>query len=108
MHTSIDRIVSYKPQAAYLTHFSQVQHVAGLADTMHHHIDAFTAIARACPAEPDAQYAALCMKLRDYLLQQVQEHGCALGPKEAAAILQKDIELNAQGLQVWLQQQHKS
>src|SRR5215831_13537469 len=78
LHASIDRMLGYAPQQMFLTHYSRVTGVERLARDLHEQIDAMVAIARAAA------------------------HGCAFGAGRVRELLLMDIELNAQGLEVWL------
>ena len=54
--------------------------------------------AAALPAWRNALVAALS----GYYLERAQAHGCALDDAAVLRLLEMDIELNAQGLEVWL------
>ena len=40
--------------------------------------------------------------MTDYLLSEIRHHGCRLPDEQLLAIWATDLELNAQGLGVWL------
>jgi hypothetical protein len=48
------------------------------------------------------RHQSLVEGLQSYLLGCLEAHGCRLAPDEARALLENDIELSAQGLEVWL------
>ena len=105
LHASIDLILSYRPAAVYLTHFSQVRDVAAKAAELHRLIDAYVAVAR---AEKDAGADRL-QRIRDglarLLIEETTRFGCRLTTEEILALHANDLQLNAQGLDVWLDAQ---
>ena len=101
MQASIARMMERQPQAMYLTHFGRVEGVARLAAELHEQIDAMVSLAQACDGGAD-RHAALVAALSGYYLERAQAHGCALGDGEVLQLLHMDIELNAQGLEIWL------
>ena len=105
LHASIDLILSYRPEAVYLTHFSQVRDVPAKAAELHRLIDAYVAVAR---AEKDAGADRL-QRIRDglarLLIEETARFGCRLKTEEILALHANDLQLNAQGLDVWLDTQ---
>lgn len=101
-HRSVDLIAGLKPDAVYVTHYSQVRGIARLADDMHRLIDAYVALARnAGPADAN-RHARLKAGMTAIILGEAQRQGWRL-PREAVVdVFAGDIELNAQGLAVWL------
>ncbi|MDT7836307.1 MBL fold metallo-hydrolase [Aquabacterium sp. OR-4] len=100
MKRSIDRLMARQPQAMYLTHYSRVTDLPRLAGLLHTQIDAMVALATPLRQAP-ARHAALLAGLGALYGEQLQRHGVA----DVAAGLQGlalDIELNAQGLGIWL------
>ena len=77
-----------------------------LAEQMHRGIDAYVAIAEQHEHDDD-----LSRKLRDgltaYYAEQLADHGFTGGDELMRQVLSIDIELNAQGLEVWLQRRNK-
>lgn len=101
-HYSIDLIMSYHPRAAYLTHYGRVARLPRLADDLHYMLDDFVRLAEAVRDAGAARHRLLTEKLESYLLEKLAVHGCGLDRAAAGALLANDIELNAQGLAVWL------
>ena len=101
-HTSIDRLMALKPQAVYLTHFSRVTGLERLSADLHRRLDDFVALAREATGTSEGRHRALVAKLETYFLEQLATHGCRLPSEEILRLLAGDIELNAQGLGVWL------
>ncbi len=102
-HIAINRIMSYQPQALYLTHYSRVNNTQKLAEDMHKRIDAYVDIA--LRHQHDQERGQLIRNdLRDYIFQQLDEHGFDSDTQQRDALLGGDIMINAQGLEVWLDQ----
>ena len=101
LHASIDRLVALKPVAMYLTHYGRVEQVEKLAADLHAQIDAMVSLARAAHGRPD-RHAALVESLCDYYAARARDHGWQQGRDALRELLGMDIELNAQGLEVWL------
>lgn len=104
MHASIDRILGFSPEAAYLTHYSRVDELDRLAADLHADVDAYVAIATAARTA-DNSFQAIMDGLQDYLLGRLAAHDCPLSSEELAQFLAVDLALNAQGLAVWLSRQ---
>jgi glyoxylase-like metal-dependent hydrolase (beta-lactamase superfamily II) len=101
LHASIDRLLALHPAAMYLTHYGRVEDVERLAADLHAQIDAMVAIARAAHGRPD-RHAALLDALTDLYAGRAAAHGWTQGRDALRELLGMDIELNAQGLEVWL------
>jgi glyoxylase-like metal-dependent hydrolase (beta-lactamase superfamily II) len=100
-HATVDRLLAYRPDCVYLTHFGRLEGVAALGRALHEQIDRSVAIARAVAAAAD-RAAALRRALTVDLLARLEEHGCTLARERILTRLGMDIEINAQGLEVWL------
>ena len=104
MHESVDRILSYRPAALYLTHFAEVRDVARLGADLHRLIDDHIAVAereRDSGSERGARILAGLWALMD---AEAARQGWRLPPEQWRGVLESDIELNAQGLDYWLDQ----
>ncbi len=100
-HKAVDRIMGCEPEQLYLTHYSRVRNLERLAEQMHRGIDAYVAIAERHEHDENRQQK-LRDDLTDYYAAELDGHGYA-GDREAMChVLSIDIELNAQGLEVWL------
>ncbi len=106
MHASIDLLMSYRPQAMYLTHFSQLRNVAEKALALHRLVDDHVAIARRETAPTsDAKvdrHARIRAALDQLLLDEAERFGCKLPTSEILEVFDADLELNAQGLEFWV------
>ena len=101
LHASLRRLVALNPSAMYLTHYGRVEDVVRLAGDLHMQIDAMVTLARAAHGKPD-RHAALVEALTSLYASRADAHGWTEGHDALAALLAMDIELNAQGLEVWL------
>lgn len=102
MHASFDRLMSYQPTAMYLTHYAQLTDLPAKAATLHRQLDDMVAIGEAHAKAGEARHALVKQGLTDYLLKAIRAHGCTLPEAEIIEILATDLELNAQGLEFWL------
>ena len=103
MHATIDMLMAREPACMYLTHYSRVMDVPRLAADLHRLIDAFVDIAEASAnVADDMQVALIRAALEALLRHEAAEQGWGLQANEVVALYAADLELNAQGLQVWL------
>ncbi len=107
-HASLNRIMSYQPQYAFLTHYSRIGHLPHHAMQMHDLIDAFVNIANQAANKTAERHEFIVQALKDFLCQRLAMHGCTWSPTEIYELLRVDIELNAMGLEIWLDQSEKS
>lgn len=101
LHASINRLVALKPTAMYLTHFNRVEEIERLAGDLHEQIDAMVALAREANQQPD-RHATLVASLTQLYADRAAAHGWQGSREDLLDLLDGDIELNAQGLGVWL------
>jgi len=101
LHSSIDRLMSYRPKAIYLTHFSRVTQLQRLAADMHECIDGFVAIARRHSGTRE-RGERIRSELFGYLEERLDRHGFKASKATLQELLATDVELNSQGLEVWL------
>ncbi len=104
LHASLDRLVALKPTAMYLTHYGRVDDVERLAADLHGQIDAMVERAHLADTATD-RHAVLKNLLTDLYLERANAHGWSHDRSALLDIIGMDIELNAQGLQVWLDSQ---
>jgi glyoxylase-like metal-dependent hydrolase (beta-lactamase superfamily II) len=110
LRASVARLLEKSPRAMYLTHYSRVgrsaDEVRALAAYLLQLVDAMVAAALVVKdlAGPERHNA-----LKARLLALYQRHACAHQPalttEAVAELLASDVELNAQGLEVWLDKQ---
>lgn len=102
MHASIDRLMSYAPQAMYLTHYAQLHDVPAQAAALRRRLDALVAVAEAHADAGEGRHAAIKQGITDALVTDLRAHGCTLPEATILDVLATDLELNAQGLAWWL------
>lgn len=102
MHRSVDRILAYKPEAIYLTHFGQLREVPRLAADLHRLIDAHVEVARRERDSGAARHEHIRAGLQNLVLQEAERYAWRLSPEQVMELFRGDVDLNAQGLGVWL------
>lgn len=101
LHASVARLLAAQPQLLYLTHFGAVSEADKLASQMLAQIDAMVAAARALAAAPD-RHARLKQAFEEIYVTELRRCGSNEDDDKLRSILATDVELNAQGLGVWL------
>jgi len=104
MHQSVDRILAYRPPAVYLTHFARVEDVPRLAGDLHRLIEAHVAVAERERNSGPERGARILAGLWALMEVEATRQGWRLPAGRWRAVLEMDIELNAQGLDYWLGQ----
>lgn len=106
LQRSVARLLALRPRAAYLTHFGAVTRVAEHADMILRQVDLMVQLARSLPSGAD-RGVQLREGLADLYLAEMELAGVSLPPAHAKELLVNDVELNAQGLEVWLSVLHR-
>jgi glyoxylase-like metal-dependent hydrolase (beta-lactamase superfamily II) len=101
LKASIARMVERAPEAMYLTHYGPVSDVPRLAQSLYEQIDAMVAIADACDGRAD-RHRCIAAALSALYLERAHAQQVPLADEDVLRLLAMDIELNAQGLGVWL------
>jgi glyoxylase-like metal-dependent hydrolase (beta-lactamase superfamily II) len=104
---SIDKLLGYSPQAAYLMHYSRVTGLPRLAQSLKTQIRELAAMARRHAGEPDRE-AAIRAEMRGLWIGLARRHGVTLSEARLDEILGKDLDLNAQGLVAWLDRANRA
>jgi glyoxylase-like metal-dependent hydrolase (beta-lactamase superfamily II) len=104
---SIDRLAAYAPEAMYLMHFSRVTNVPRLATALKAQIQELVRIAKRHASAQD-RYAAIRADMLNLWLGLAHEHGAPLSDDEITTLLQGDLDLNTQGVIVWLDRMKRS
>ena len=102
LHASIDRILAVRPRQVFVTHYSRVGEVERLGAELHEGVRAFAALARHYAAAPD-RAQAMREALFDWLSAALDRHGYPGDLGARHALLDADVELDVQGLLVWLE-----
>jgi glyoxylase-like metal-dependent hydrolase (beta-lactamase superfamily II) len=101
---SIDRLAERSPQWVYLTHYGRVGNVPTLAHTLRRLLDETVSLARQLQHHPD-RHNALKTALHTLYVEDLHRHGAPHSAQDIARLLSIDIELNAQGIAIWLDRQ---
>jgi glyoxylase-like metal-dependent hydrolase (beta-lactamase superfamily II) len=103
MFISIDRLMALEPELMYLTHFGPIEPTSTLVSHLKKSILAFKGIALDEQQNQTDRQAVIEQSLREWLLHELD----AEPGGEAENWLENDIQLNAQGLEVWLRRLEK-
>ena len=101
LHRSIERLMSFRPEALYVTHFGQVRDAPRLAADLHRLIDAHAELGEKYRSAGE-RHERLREGIAALVLAEHARQGWRLAPEEALRIFALDIELNAQGIAAWL------
>jgi glyoxylase-like metal-dependent hydrolase (beta-lactamase superfamily II) len=98
---SIERLLQFQPRAAYLMHYSRVTGLPRLAESLQMQIRAIADIARCHSTDPD-RGTAIKAEMRALWVTLARAHGITPAEQKVDTVLDKDLELNTQGLIAWL------
>ena len=104
LHRTIDRLLAYRPRRIVQTHFGPVSDLERLARDLHDSVDALVDIARRHAAAAD-RAQRIRSEMFDYFSTRLDAHGYHGDVARRHALLDEDVDLNAQGLEVWLSRQ---
>jgi len=107
LHRSIDRMLTLGPQALYVTHFGRLTNLTPLADDLHRLIDAHAALGESCRRAGRARKRLLKEGVSALVLAERERQGWRLPSEKVLEVFALDIELNAQGLESWLDSEGK-
>ena len=104
LQASIERLLSFEPDCMYLTHYSRVGgggDVPRLGRLLLGLLAELSALGRSL-RYADGRHEALKRGQFEIFLRSLAAHGCSHSPAQIAELLAVDLELNAQGIAVWL------
>ncbi|MBF0287551.1 MAG: MBL fold metallo-hydrolase [SAR324 cluster bacterium] len=104
MRQSVKKIMSYRPQNIFFTHFSHVTNVPHLVDDFLRRLDQFLELGQQLKNHGKERHALFVQGMGDFLLSELKQHGSTLSEKEALEVLAVDLELSTQGIEIWLDQ----
>ncbi|HXZ50932.1 MAG TPA: MBL fold metallo-hydrolase [Burkholderiales bacterium] len=99
---SIRRMLALEPQAIYVTHFGQVHDPLRLGADLCRLIDAHVAIAERCRGAGAQRNALLRKGIAELLREESRRQEWPLSDDELMRVFAIDVDLNAQGLEAWL------
>jgi glyoxylase-like metal-dependent hydrolase (beta-lactamase superfamily II) len=100
LKASIRTMLARDPAAMHLTHYGRVGDVARLAQDLIDQIDAMVALVDDASRHAD-RHERLVESLTHLYVERARAHGAPLAPEQVRELLAIDIELNAQGLEIW-------
>jgi glyoxylase-like metal-dependent hydrolase (beta-lactamase superfamily II) len=101
LHASVKRLLAAKPRIMYPTHFGPIQDVERLAVQLLQQADAMVAAALKTTDAAD-RHQRLRSAFQKIYLDELRRCGSALNEERIFSLLETDVELNAQGMAVWL------
>ncbi len=101
LRASVLRLLSFKPERAYLTHYGAVTALPQLGAEFLARLDAIVKLGETLRTHPQ-RAAALRQGLARLYSAWLREHASAVNEATALELLRTDIELNAQGMDHWL------
>lgn len=105
LKTSVQRLADLHPENLFLTHYGRIGDAQKHAAVLIELIDAMVERALALADAAD-RHAALVAALDELYVPRAVAH-CGLTPDAVRDVIALDIELNAQGLGVWLDRQRR-
>ncbi|MCG6863314.1 MAG: MBL fold metallo-hydrolase [Chromatiaceae bacterium] len=100
---SLDKILSFNPKTIYLTHYGRVDQPQTLGQDLRRSIRDLAELALAEEGtNAEGRGERLKRGVADHLIKRALSHGCTLSEAQIREVLGVDIDLNAQGLEVWL------
>jgi glyoxylase-like metal-dependent hydrolase (beta-lactamase superfamily II) len=101
LHKSVARLLAQRPERMYLTHFGAVRDAEQLAVQYLAQVDAMADAARSLAGAP-GRHDRLKRAFGDIYIAELRRSGSTASENFLRDILATDIELNAQGLGIWL------
>jgi glyoxylase-like metal-dependent hydrolase (beta-lactamase superfamily II) len=105
---SLDKLAALQPAAMLLTHYGRVTDVAGLMVKLRDSIRTLAALAMEQADAPEGRVERLRERILGAWNEEIYAHGCDLPKGDIVQLLSVDVELNAQGLDVWLKRLAKA
>lgn len=104
LKASIARLMSLAPERVYLTHYGMLESPARFVDPLIEQIDDYVKIAEQHENSADKE-SDIAAALTTYTLERLRARQSTLSENILLDLLKMDMELNAQGLVVWLSRQ---
>lgn len=104
---SIDRMMSLDPDYFYLTHYGRIDADPNVAEQLKSCVLDFADMGLQAQQLPN-RTKAIKAQMMEYLIANLQALGCECSDAEYTEWLTNDVELNVQGIDVWLKRQEKA
>jgi glyoxylase-like metal-dependent hydrolase (beta-lactamase superfamily II) len=101
LRISLKRIMGLKLECIYPTHFSKLTGVPRLYQKLTDMLTQVENLGKSLE-KADHRHELLKNGLLNLYIQELRNHGCQLSDSKIEQLLSTDIELNAQGMGVWL------
>jgi glyoxylase-like metal-dependent hydrolase (beta-lactamase superfamily II) len=101
LRRSIERMLAFDPQWIYVTHYGRIGEVPRLGALLLGQLADMVAAARRVPAGP-GRHESLMRSLEAIHVESLRAHGVELDGERIRELLALDLELNAQGIAIWL------
>jgi len=104
LRASVERLLARQPRCIYLTHYGRVGDVPRLGRLLLGLLDEMVALGEGLRGMADAaaRHEALKRGQLDIFTRSLRAHGRAFSDAHIAELLALDLELNAQGMAIWL------
>lgn len=99
---SIDRLMTYQPKRMYLTHFGAIEPTLDYVKQLTQSVNDIKRIALDAIDITENRVQYLQQRLQEHILALLADMQCAQTEAFQIAKMANDIELNAQGMDVWL------
>ena len=107
LHRSIDRMLALGPEAIYVTHFGRLTNPAVLAADLHRLIDVHAELGERHRGAGAERKRLLTEGVRSLVLAERERQKWRFPREKVLQVFALDIELNAQGLESWLDSEGK-
>lgn len=101
LRESVGRMLAYRPRSMYLTHYGPVDEVERRGAQLLGQLDDMVALANSMAAGP-GRHDALKRGLFEIHRRGLRHHGSSLSDARIRELLALDLELNSQGIGIWL------
>lgn len=98
---TLDRYLGFAPKRMYLTHYGMVENVAALAAKLRAGLERYLRLGQALAKSAD-RHDKLKAAMLDDALAELAQRDNPMPAARVKALLEMDLELNAQGLAIWL------
>jgi glyoxylase-like metal-dependent hydrolase (beta-lactamase superfamily II) len=104
LDATVRRLLAREPQCMYVTHYGCVRDVLRLGALLLEQLAAIAALGHRERLHP-SRHEALKTGQLDLFCASLAAHGCTLPRARVAELMAIDLELNAQGMAIWLDKQ---
>ena len=101
LRSTVQRLLEFEPDCMYLTHYGRVAQVQVLGVMFLEQLDEMVSSADELRNATD-RHQALKQAFSQRMLQRLASLGCTMPPDRVLDLMAMDLELNAQGVGVWL------